>query len=68
VSNEEDRELERLPQLCDLLKNILLDNHIQSRSGFIHDEKTQAHCGLKSINWILSWARPPYLKLVSGGD
>ena len=26
----------------------------------IHDEKTQAHCGLKSINWILSWARPRY--------
>jgi Icc-related predicted phosphoesterase len=26
----------------------------------IHDEKTQAHRGLKAINWILRWARPRY--------
>ena len=26
----------------------------------IHDEKTQAHRGLKAINWILQWARPRY--------
>jgi len=26
----------------------------------IHDEKTQAHRGLKAINWILHWARPRY--------
>ena len=26
----------------------------------IHDEKTQAHRGLKAINWLLRWARPHY--------
>ena len=26
----------------------------------IHDEKTQAHRGLKAINWILRWAKPRY--------
>ncbi len=26
----------------------------------IHDEKTQAHRGLKAINWILKWAGPRY--------
>ena len=26
----------------------------------IHDEDTQAHRGLKAINWILHWARPRY--------
>jgi len=26
----------------------------------IHDEETQAHRGLKAINWILRWARPRY--------
>ncbi len=26
----------------------------------IHDEETQAHRGLKAINWILHWARPRY--------
>jgi Icc-related predicted phosphoesterase len=26
----------------------------------IHDEKTQAHRGLKAINWFLRWARPRY--------
>jgi len=26
----------------------------------IHDENTQAHRGLKAINWILQWARPRY--------
>jgi Icc-related predicted phosphoesterase len=26
----------------------------------IHDEQTQAHRGLKAINWILHWARPRY--------
>ncbi len=26
----------------------------------IHDENTEAHRGLKAINWILHWARPRY--------
>jgi len=26
----------------------------------IHDEKTQAHRGLKAIRWLLHWARPRY--------
>ncbi len=26
----------------------------------IHDEDSQAHRGLKAINWILAWARPRY--------
>jgi uncharacterized protein len=26
----------------------------------IHDEETQAHRGLKAINWILHWAHPRY--------
>jgi len=26
----------------------------------IHDEETQAHTGLKAINWLLRWARPRY--------
>lgn len=26
----------------------------------IHDEQTQAHRGIKAINWILHWARPRY--------
>lgn len=26
----------------------------------IHDEQTQAHRGLKAINWILRWAHPRY--------
>lgn len=26
----------------------------------IHDEDTQAHTGLKAINWLLHWARPRY--------
>jgi Icc-related predicted phosphoesterase len=26
----------------------------------IHDDETQAHRGLKAINWILHWARPRY--------
>ena len=26
----------------------------------IHDEKTQAHRGLKAIHWLLNWARPSY--------
>ena len=26
----------------------------------IHDEQTQAHQGLKAINWLLRWARPRY--------
>ena len=26
----------------------------------IHDEETQAHTGLKAINWILRWAHPRY--------
>ena len=27
----------------------------------IHDDESQAHRGLKAINWILHWARPRYL-------
>jgi len=26
----------------------------------IHDDDTQAHTGLKAINWLLRWARPRY--------
>ena len=26
----------------------------------IHDEDTQAHRGLRAINWLISWARPRY--------
>ena len=26
----------------------------------IHDDETQAHTGLKAINWLLRWARPRY--------
>ena len=26
----------------------------------IHDDETQAHTGLKAINWLLRWARPSY--------
>ncbi len=26
----------------------------------IHDDDTQAHRGLKAVNWILRWARPRY--------
>ncbi len=26
----------------------------------VHDEETQAHRGLKAVNWILRWARPRY--------
>jgi len=26
----------------------------------IHDEETQAHTGLKAVNWLLRWARPRY--------
>ncbi len=26
----------------------------------IHDEETEAHTGLKAINWLLRWARPRY--------
>ena len=31
-----------------------------SPSYGIHDEESQAHRGLKAINWILHWARPRY--------
>jgi Icc-related predicted phosphoesterase len=39
----------------------LLDILITHSPPFgIHDEETQAHRGLKAINWILHWARPRY--------
>jgi Icc-related predicted phosphoesterase len=39
----------------------LLDILITHSPPFgIHDEETQAHRGLKAINWILRWARPRY--------